>query len=89
MPEQFVPLPCSRSLRLGWPPSVPGPLEAFPWDVQRYNLMLRKIISRARDGLDFLIRPRFGQHEYIKGANGAFFHAISIVYQPLPDPLPA
>ena len=34
----------------------PGPLEAFP--LQTYDPMLREIISRARDGLDFVIRPR-------------------------------
>ena len=59
-------------LKMGWVTAKrPGPLEAFPWDVQTDEPHASQFSSRARDGLDFVISPRFG-HEYVKGASGAF-----------------
>jgi hypothetical protein len=70
MPEQFVPSP-ALEVATWMAAKRPGPLEAFPRDLQTYDLMLRKNISRARDDLDFVISSRLA-NEYIKDANGAF-----------------
>ena len=66
-------------LKMGWVTAKrPGPLEAFPWDVQTDEPHASQIISRAGYRIPITTALVLSLvHEYVKGASGGLLEAIS------------